>query len=133
MNSLIPDLVVQRGQDIWIIDAKYKGHLEELDERRWAELGEALQQEHRHDLHQVLAYASVHGGERVTAMLAYPLRLSTWQALAEQAKTSVSATIITAERQLRVTLIGLPLQMPGPQFRFHLQHSWNLTDVEPGG
>ena len=32
LHSLVPDLVVQRGARVWIIDAKYKGHFEELDD-----------------------------------------------------------------------------------------------------
>ena len=125
LNSLVPDLIVQRGPRTWIIDAKYKSHLEELDEQRWAELGEELRQEHRHDFHQVLAYASVVGGEEVTTVLAYPMRLPTWEALAESRRTFTSATITTGTRQLTIALIGLPLQMPRTDLLSHLVECWN--------
>jgi hypothetical protein len=125
LNSLIPDLVVQRGDRTWIVDAKYKGHLEEHDEHRWAELADELRQEHRHDLHQVLAYASVFGAEQVTAILAYPMRLNLWQALAARNLTFTSATVNTGTRRLTIALIGLPLQMPRPDLFGYLLECWN--------
>jgi len=51
LQSLVPDLVVQLGPRVWIFDAKYKGHFDELDDHRWAELAAELQAEHRHDVH----------------------------------------------------------------------------------
>ncbi len=128
LNSLVPDLIVQRGPRTWIIDAKYKGHWEELDEHRWAELRDELRQDHRHDLHQVLAYASAFGGEQVTAVLAYPMRLHTWQSLAERNMTFTSATINTKTRQLAIALIGLPLQMQRPEFSDRLLECWNALN-----
>ena len=128
LNSLVPDLIVQQGPRTWIIDAKYKGHFEELDEHRWAELGDELRQEHRHDLHQVLAYASVFGGEHVTTVLAYPMRLHTWQSLAERTLTVTSATINTGTRRLTIALIGLPLQMPRPDLFGHFLECWNALN-----
>ncbi len=128
LNSLVPDLIVQQGPRTWIIDAKYKGHFEELDEHRWAELGDELRQEHRHDLHQVLAYASVFGGEHVTTVLAYPMRLHTWQSLAERTSTVTSATINTGTRRLTIALIGLPLQMPRPDLFGHFLECWNALN-----
>ncbi len=131
LSSLVPDLIVQRGPRTWIIDAKYKGHLEELDELRWAKLGEELRQEHRHDLHQVLAYASVLGGEYVTTVLAYPMRLRTWEALAESHRTFTSATVATGTRQITIALIGLPLQMPRPDLFASLFECWSaLAPIE---
>jgi hypothetical protein len=130
LNSLIPDLVVQRGDRTWIVDAKYKGHWEELDEHRWAELADELRQEHRHDLHQVLAYASVLGAEQVTAILAYPMRLLLWQALAERNMTFTSATVNTGTRRLTIALIGLPLQMPRPDLFGNLLGCWNVPNPD---
>jgi 5-methylcytosine-specific restriction endonuclease McrBC regulatory subunit McrC len=133
LNSLIPDLVVQRGLRTWIVDAKYKGHFEELDEHRWAELADELRQEHRHDLHQVLAYASVLGAEQVTTVLAYPMRLHTWQALAERNMTFASASVNTETRRLTIALIGLPIQMPGPDLFSYLLECWNSLNPDDEG
>ena len=130
LNSLVPDLVVQRGLHTWIVDAKYKGHFEELDEHRWAELAAELRQEHRHDLHQVLAYASVLGAEQVTTVLAYPMRLHTWEALAERNMTFTSAAVNTGTRRLTIALIGLPLQMPRPDLVGDVLECWNTLDPD---
>jgi hypothetical protein len=34
LSSLVPDFVVKRADEIWVIDSKYKGHFEELDDHR---------------------------------------------------------------------------------------------------
>jgi 5-methylcytosine-specific restriction endonuclease McrBC regulatory subunit McrC len=112
MGSLSPDLVVQHGQDVYIIDAKYKGHFEELDDHRWAELAEDLRNEHRHDLHQVLAYASVYEAKRIVAVLAYPMFPTTWLRLSQRNQASISAELTHGGRQLQLVLTGLPLKMP---------------------
>jgi len=110
LGSLIPDLVVRHGEDVYIIDAKYKGHFEELDDHRWSELADDLRSEHRHDLHQVLAYASIYEARRITAVLAYPMFPGTWLRLGRAA--SISADLTHAGRELRLVLTGLPLEVP---------------------
>ena len=112
MGSLIPDLVVRHGEDVYIIDAKYKGHFEELDDHRWAELAEELRNEHRHDLHQVLAYASLFEAKRIVAVLAYPMFASTWLRLSGSGHASISADLAHGGRDLQLILTGLPLQLP---------------------
>ena len=69
LTSLVPDLAVCRGRQLFIFDAKYKGHFEELYDERRLELRDELRAEHRHDLHQVLAYASLYGADEITAVL----------------------------------------------------------------
>ncbi|HUS93111.1 MAG TPA: hypothetical protein VM695_14730 [Phycisphaerae bacterium] len=112
MGSLSPDLVVRHGQDVYVIDAKYKGHFEELDDHRWAELADELRNEHRHDLHQVLAYASVYEARRIVAVLAYPMFPGTWLRLSQRHQASISAEVTQGGRQLQLVLTGLPLQLP---------------------
>ncbi len=104
LHSLVPDLVVQRGDRVWIIDAKYKGHFEELDDVRWRELAEELQAEHRHDLHQVLAYAATFGATQITTVLVYPMLLPTWQRLVERNRVLSAATIAVGGRVVRLVL-----------------------------
>jgi 5-methylcytosine-specific restriction endonuclease McrBC regulatory subunit McrC len=106
----VPDLVVEQGPRVWIIDAKYKGHFEELDDHRWAELGEELQSEHRHDVHQALAYAATRDTAQITTVLAYPMRLTTWQRLADRNRKITTATITTGSREVRLALVGVPIQ-----------------------
>jgi len=112
LSSLQPDVVVRAPGRTWIVDAKYKGHFMELDEQRWVELGDNLCEEHRHDLHQVLAYAATCGDESVVAVLAYPMRLGTWERLARTGRTVSMAEVSHGGRDLRVALVGLPLEVP---------------------
>jgi 5-methylcytosine-specific restriction endonuclease McrBC regulatory subunit McrC len=73
LSSLIPDFIVKHSGHTWIIDSKYKGHFEELDDHRWGELAEELQSEHRHDIHQILAYAAATDARQITTVLVYGL------------------------------------------------------------
>ena len=111
LGSLVPDLVVRHGDRVWVIDAKYKGHFEELDEERWAELAAEIQEDHRHDLHQVLAYAGLFHGATVTAALVYPMRLETWERLAATGRNVAAAAVTGGGREVRLALVGVPLEV----------------------
>jgi hypothetical protein len=115
LTSLQPDLLVRTPEDhVIIVDAKYKGHFMELDEQGWAEQGEKLRDEHRHDLHQVLAYAAVFAAGRVTAVLVYPMRLGTWERLRDAGRTLNLASVTAGGRQLSIALAALPVEVaPG--------------------
>lgn len=110
LKSLVPDLVVRRGDAVTIVDAKYKGHFQELDETRWTELATKLREQHRHDVHQALAYAALYEAEQVTTVLAYPMRFATWARLAEHGRTVVTAEITGGGRSVRIALLGVPLE-----------------------
>jgi hypothetical protein len=69
-KSLIPDLVIEREDATIIVDAKYKEHWEEMQERRWTDLEEELRERHRADLLQVLAYSTVARKPKVLVCLA---------------------------------------------------------------
>jgi hypothetical protein len=133
LHSLVPDLVVQQGRSVWIIDAKYKGHFEELDDHRWKELAEELQAEHRHDLHQVLAYAATSDADRITSVLVYPMLLPTWQRLVERNRTLTAAMIAVGGRVLRLVLMGIPIQMPGPDAIRQLLRTWDALTLPDAG
>ena len=130
LSSLVPDLVVEQGQRVWIIDAKYKAHFEELDDHGWAELAEELQSEHRHDVHQALAYASTRDAPQITTLLAYPMRLPTWQRLAERGRTIITATIAAGSREVRIALAGVPIQTPHTGFSHALIQAWEVLKYQ---
>lgn len=111
LSSLVPDIVVRVGDRVAIFDAKYKGHFEELDETRWVQLRNELQSEHRHDVHQVLAYASLFEAQEITAALVYPMSLPLWRRLASEGRVAQTATLTSAGRQLRLDLLGVPVQL----------------------
>ena len=112
MKSLIPDLVVRHEDHVYVIDAKYKGHFQELDDARWLALADELREQHRHDLHQILAYASLYEGTEITAVLVYPMHAKTWARLAAHDRTIAKATLSSGGRLVNLALVGLPMQLP---------------------
>jgi len=114
LGALSPDIVVLAGDTTFIFDAKYKGHLEELDDSRWREIGESIQAEHRHDFHQVLAYTALFDTPRIVTVLVYPLFLSTWESSTARGNAVKRARVLSGSRQVEVGLTGVPLQLrPG--------------------
>lgn len=81
---------------------------------------------HRHDLHQVLAYASVFDGSDITAVLVYPMRSGTWSRLAEHGRTVAKARLSRGGRMLQLALVGLPLQIPQESSVASLIKNWNV-------
>lgn len=125
MGSLVPDLVVRSVDHVFIIDAKYKGHFEDLDDRRWAEVGEQMREEHRHDLHQILAYAALYDARRISAMLVYPMHPRTWQRLADRERTTTVASLCHGGRNLTVALCGIPIKVPCDTHLHGLSAGWD--------
>ncbi|MEZ5330645.1 MAG: hypothetical protein R2991_01030 [Thermoanaerobaculia bacterium] len=108
LGHLVPDIVVQRGSFVHVIDAKYKAHLAELDERGWRDFADAARERHRADLHQVLAYAALFEAEHIRATLAYPLRRATFEALAARGQDRSVAELGYGGRRAELELRGLP-------------------------
>ena len=97
-----------RGDVVHVIDAKYKAHLAELDEHGWHRFTEDVREAHRADIHQVLAYASLYSAEEVRASLVYPLRRSTFDALARRGRDRSVATLMHGARRVQLKLRGVP-------------------------
>jgi 5-methylcytosine-specific restriction endonuclease McrBC regulatory subunit McrC len=108
LGHLEPDIVVQRGRFVQIVDAKYKAHLAELDEHGWRQFADEARGHHRADVHQVLAYAALFDADHVKASLVYPLRLGTYTALAAQGKDRSLAELTYGGRRVELELRGLP-------------------------
>jgi len=67
LSSLEPDAVMYKGDVQYIIDAKYKSHMYNVNR-----VGEELRETFREDFHQVLAYSSFGGSKEKNVMLIYP-------------------------------------------------------------
>lgn len=106
---LLPDLMLERGDTTVIVDAKYKTHWEEMQERRWGELEDELRERHRADLLQVLAYANLSTARRIIVCLAYPCSNSTWQSLKARGRLYHRASLSAGERAIDVLLTGFPM------------------------
>lgn len=108
MTHLVPDLVIQHADEVHIVDAKYKAHFAELDERGWRDFEAAERDAHRADVHQILAYASLYDARKVTATLVYPLRQSTYEDLAVRGHDRTVASLYHGHRELTLELRGMP-------------------------
>jgi hypothetical protein len=108
LGHLVPDLVIHRGRSVQIVDAKYKAHLAELDASGWHRFADEARESHRHDLHQVLAYAALYEADVVTATLVYPLRRSTWEHLRLRGRDVARAELAHGGRRVQLELRGIP-------------------------
>ena len=113
LGHLAPDMVVRGGDWLWIVDAKYKAHLAEMDEAGWHQVQEETRASHRADLHQILAYAGLYDATTIRASLVYPLRHSTWQALHATGRDTSRAQLHCGGRNLTLELRGLPFGSAG--------------------
>jgi hypothetical protein len=114
-KSLIPDFVLQRSDTTLVIDAKYKGHWDELaSSDRWSDLEQSVRDAHRDDLMQVLAYTTTQSASRVVGILFYPCREGTWARLKERGQWVNRAIVSAGERQVELVLTAVPLGTPKP-------------------
>lgn len=108
MSHLVPDFVVRHRDQVKIIDAKYKAHFSELDDLGWLRMAEDSREAHRADFHQILAYAALFEAAQTTVTLVYPLRQSTYEALAARKRDIVRADLSFAGRTIQAELRGVP-------------------------
>lgn len=108
LGHLLPDVVLRRGTTVHVFDAKYKGHLADLDESGWRQFTDDSRESHRADVHQVLAYAALFEATEITATLVYPLSLSTWENLRSRRRDVVRASLTHGGRLVTLELRGLP-------------------------
>jgi hypothetical protein len=111
-RSLIPDLVLDRGDTTIIVDAKYKEHWEELQARSWSNVEEEVRERHRGDLLQALAYANLATAKRIVTCLAYPCSNATWRSLGERNRLFHRASLRAGERVIELLLTAFPMGVP---------------------
>ncbi len=73
-SSLVPDLIIEKEDHVYIIDAKYKDHWEDLNMDSWYNISDKIRERHRNDLLQILAYASLPEKKEVSCCLMYPCK-----------------------------------------------------------
>lgn len=108
MGALVPDVELRGAERVIWVDAKYKAHLELLSRRGWGGLSDDVRGEHRADLHQALAYASLADAPRVDALLVYP------QLGGGDVPAPTVATVTSGRRRVRVVLASLPFGYKNP-------------------
>ncbi|NLV43156.1 MAG: hypothetical protein GXY07_01505 [Candidatus Hydrogenedentes bacterium] len=108
MGSLAPDVELKGPERIVWIDAKYKPHMELLAQHGWSGLSEEIRGEHRADLHQALAYASLADVKTVDTLLLYP------QIRNMDRPLKTVATVTSGRRCVRLILATVPFGYKSP-------------------
>ena len=108
-KSLVPDIWVEWDSSTLRVDAKYKRHWEELQERSWRDVEEELREQHRNDLLQVLAYANLARTSTVIACLAYPCSARSWSSLRECGRLIHRAELTVGARSVHLWLTAVPM------------------------
>ncbi|HOX42325.1 MAG TPA: hypothetical protein PK668_01945 [Myxococcota bacterium] len=111
MGSLAPDIELRNPERVIWIDAKYKAHLELLGRHGWEGLKEEVREQHRADLHQALAYASLADAPLVDTVLIYP------QIGDQTQRTTTIASVTSGRRRVRIFLASLPFGYRHPEHR----------------
>lgn len=109
-RSLIPDLILEMEDLSVVVDAKYKRHWEELQERSWRGQDDDLREQHRADLLQVLAYANLVSTKHVVCCLVYPCSTATWESLARRGRLFHCSQLPNRGRQIHVWLTAIPME-----------------------
>lgn len=119
-KSLVPDIWLEWETATLIVDAKYKRHWEELQQRPWVNLEEELREQHRNDLLQVLAYANLARTPRVIACLAYPCSPKSWNSLRERGRLVHRAELPVGARAVHLWLTAVPMATDVERIAFGL-------------
>jgi hypothetical protein len=109
MGSLAPDVELRSAERVVWIDAKYKPHLQLLAQRGWSGVSDEIRREHRADLHQALAYASLADVAQVDTLLLYPSMGS------EPPRLDTVATVTSGRRRVRLILASVPFGYRSPE------------------
>ena len=114
-RSLVPDIVFTRNDDLFIIDAKYKDHWEDLNIKNWNNLEDMIKERHRNDLLQILAYTSGVGQKNVSCCLVYPCKKVTWESLLKRNRHIHKAEINRGNKKIKVFLTAVPFELDGEE------------------
>jgi hypothetical protein len=106
---LLPDVILERDDVTFIFDAKYKRHWEEFNSTNWAQIEKEIQEQHRQDLLQALAYSSLNSSQRVVACLIYPCQNQTWESLNRRGRLFQHASLPASGRNLEIILTAVPM------------------------
>ena len=106
---LLPDVILEREDVTIIFDAKYKRHWEEFNLTNWVQVEKEIQEQHRQDILQVLAYSSLKSSQRVVACLIYPCQYRTWESLKRRGRLYQHASLPASGRNLEIVLTAVPM------------------------
>ena len=107
---LLPDVIIEKENEIIILDAKYKEHWEEMNFNSWNNLEEEIRERHREDLLQILAYSSVTDKKTITSCLIYPCKNTTWDSMISRNRTFHKASLYAGQRKINLLLTAIPMK-----------------------
>lgn len=97
LHYLEPDLILQKDDTQYVLDAKYKSHMFNVNDT-----SDELKDTFRHDLHQLLAYCSFNAMTTKKALLVYPFN--------DFAYRTMHITSPLTHSDSHVYLVGIPLK-----------------------
>lgn len=97
LRYLEPDIIMRRGSQCVVADAKYKSHMLNLGTTT-----ETLKIAFRHDLHQLLAYVRLCGATTNVAFLLYPAN--------EYIERTLRVNALFGGSNISVHLLGIPIR-----------------------
>ncbi len=108
---LLPDLLFLRNDHLFIIDAKYKDHWEDLNIKSWNNLEDLIKERHRNDLLQILAYTAGVKQNNISCCLVYPCKKDTWISLLDRKRHIHTAEINRGNKRIRLYLTAVPFEL----------------------
>jgi len=115
INQLKPDIIIEKDFKTLIIEVKYKKHLIYL---QYGKSSSEILEEHRHDLHQLLAYMSTSQSKKKIGCLIYP---SMGKRISNQFATLINYSNIRAN--VDVILCNISFKPESPLALF--EYIWN--------
>lgn len=107
---LQPDLIIEKDDETIIIDAKYKGHWEELNLDKWKNIDEEIRSRHREDILQILAYSTLATKRKISCCLIYPCRKATWTSLKARDRLAHKSSLSAGNRSINLILTAIPME-----------------------
>ena len=108
---LLPDIIIEKEDSVFIFDAKYKDHWEDMNVEKWYNIEEEIRNRHRNDLLQILAYSTLFKRTNINCCLVYPCRSETFMSLNVRGRQSHNAIIHNDGRIINLKLTALPLNV----------------------
>lgn len=121
LRALKPDIIIDKDDSTMVIDIKYKKHLLYL---KLGNFTKDILEEHRHDIHQILAYAGSSSKTDKKAVLVYPKLLS--DSTVEMAKV-----INYQNSNINLTMIKTDTSFDSTELINKLHDLWKNHAVEP--
>ena len=121
LKDLKPDIIIDKAEHTMVIDVKYKKHLLYL---KLGNFTKDILEEHRKDIHQILAYAASSSNTDKKAVLVYPKLLK--ESIVEKAEV-----INYKNSNINLTLLKIDTSFDSSEFLEKLRSTWKNDVAKP--